>query len=284
MAKRAHSRPKHRAMPARPARRAKDHPDPGPGESPQQSVAGKQPLFPIIGVGASAGGLEAFTAFLKHLPDDSGMAFVLIQHLDPKQHSQLTDLLSRATRMPVLEVDANTPIEPNHVYVTAPGVCLSMSDGHIRVEKRAGGRNLPIDHFLRSLAGDNTSKAIGIVLSGTASDGTLGLKAVKAEGGITFAQEPSSAKFDGMPRSAIAAGVVDFVLTPAEIAKRLIRLAQHPFVRVQQAVVDEAGHGGLHRDGRMPVDQLPQRGDRLGQRRGDDGEAEADRWGEGLGE
>jgi two-component system CheB/CheR fusion protein len=218
----------------------KDRPAAGPGESPQQSVSGKQSLFPIVGVGASTGGLEAFTAFLRHLPGDSGMAFVLIQHLDPKQHSQLTDLLARATRMPVLEVDADIPIEPNHVYVMAPGVCLSMSDGHIRVEERGGGRNLPIDYFLRSLAADNTSKAIGIVLSGTASDGTLGLKAVKAEGGITFAQEPSSAKFDGMPRSAIAAGVVDFVLAPAEIARRLVRLGQHPFVELKAGEDAEA--------------------------------------------
>ncbi len=156
------------------------------------------------------------------------MAFVLIQHLDPKQRSGLTELLSRATKMPVLEVKATIPIEPNHVYVMAPAVVLSMSDGHIRAEERGGGRNLPIDYFLSSLARDNTSKAIGIVLSGTASDGTLGLRAVKAEGGITFAQEPSSAKFDGMPRSAIAAGVVDFVLPPEEIAKRLVRFAQHP--------------------------------------------------------
>jgi len=122
MAKKIPRRPKHPAMSARNATRAREHPDAGPKESPQQFVAGKQPLFPIVGVGASAGGLEAFTAFLKYLPDDSGMAFVLIQHLDPKQHSQLTDLLSKATRMPVLEVDADTPIEPNHIYVMAPGV------------------------------------------------------------------------------------------------------------------------------------------------------------------
>ncbi len=197
----------------------------------EQSVA-KKLLFPVVGVGASAGGLEAFTAFLKHLPANSGMAFVLIQHLDPKQHSGLTDLLSKATKMPVLEVNADIPVEPDHVYVIAPGVRLSMSDGHLRVEQRGSGRNLPIDYFLQSLAHDNTSKAIGIVLSGTASDGTLGLGAVKAEGGITFAQEPSSAKFDGMPRSAIAAGVVDFVLAPEEIAKRLVRLAQHPHLAV----------------------------------------------------
>lgn len=134
----------------------------------------------------------------------------------------------------------NTPVEPNHVYVIAPGVLLSMADGRLRVEKRTSRLNLPIDYFLRSLAQEKTSNAIGIVLSGTASDGTLGLKAVKAEGGISFAQEPASAKFDGMPRSAIAAGVVDFVLAPGEIAKGLARLAHHPYVAQKPEEEDEA--------------------------------------------
>ena len=232
MPRKVSKRSKHPAKP-RTSPRAGGAPDAEnkePAKPLIQPSAQEQPSFPVVGVGASAGGLEAFTAFLKHLPPDSGMAFVLIQHLDPKQHSQLTDLLSKATRMPVQEVNADIPVKPNHVYVIAPGVSLSMSDGHLRAEERAEGRHLPIDYFLRSLASDNTSKAIGIILSGTASDGTLGLKAVKAEGGVTFAQEPSSAKFDGMPRSAIAAGVVDFVLAPEEIAKRLVRLAQHPYV------------------------------------------------------
>jgi two-component system CheB/CheR fusion protein len=248
MVKKIPRRSKHPAKPARTAPQAEEHPDAekkAPSRPPPESAAQKQQLFSIVGVGASAGGLEAFTAFLKHVPSDSGMAFVLIQHLDPIQPSQLTDLLAKATRMPVLEVNADTPVEPNHVYVIAPGVSLSMSDGHLRAEERASGRHLPIDYFLQSLASDNTSKAIGIILSGTASDGTLGLKAVKAEGGITFAQEPSSAKFDGMPRSAIAAGVVDFVLSPEEIAKRLVRLAQHPYVA---AKAEDDGQAALQTD------------------------------------
>jgi two-component system CheB/CheR fusion protein len=222
---------KRSAIAAKPASRAKERPssEGTGGEGAQPSVGSKQ-SFPIVGVGASAGGLEAFTAFLTHLPSDPGMAFVLIQHLDPKQPSQLTDLLSKATKMPVLEVKTDTPVEINHAYVIAPGVCLSISDGHLRAEPRGPGRTLPIDHFLRSLAHDKSSNAVGVVLSGTASDGTLGLKAVKAEGGITFVQDPSSAKFDGMPRSAMAAGVVDFVLAPADIAKRLVQLARHPYV------------------------------------------------------
>ncbi|MDD5544176.1 MAG: chemotaxis protein CheB [Acidobacteriia bacterium] len=208
-------------------------------DAAEPSVA-KKHVFPIVGVGASAGGLEAFTAFLKPMPAESGMAFVLIQHLDPKQHSQLTDLLSKASRMPVQEVRTDTTVKANHVYVISPGVCLSLSGGRLRVEPREPGRNLPIDHFFRSLASDAGSTAIGIVLSGTASDGTLGLKSIKVEGGITFAQEPSSAKFDGMPRSAIAAGVADFVMPPTEIAKRLVRLAQHPYVARKPEQADDA--------------------------------------------
>ncbi|SPF56194.1 Methylase of chemotaxis methyl-accepting protein [Candidatus Sulfopaludibacter sp. SbA4] len=219
-------------MPQKSPRRLKHSSAPAKPASQRQS-------FPIVGVGASAGGLEAFTAFLKNLPPDSGMGFVLIQHLDPKQHSELTELLAKASPMPVLEVTADTTVKANRVYVISPGVSLSIGDGRLRAEPRESGRNLPIDRFLRSLAGDKRSNAIGIVLSGTASDGTLGLKAIKAEGGITFAQEPSSAKFDGMPRSAIAAGVVDFILPPDEIAKRVVRLAKHPYVARKPEEADD---------------------------------------------
>jgi two-component system CheB/CheR fusion protein len=227
MAKKISKRSKHSAKRAKRALQAEEHSPAGKKAKAQESSA-ENWLFPVVGVGASAGGLEAFTAFLQHLPADSGMAFVLIPHLDPKQPSQLADLLSKVTRMPVVEVNADTPLRPDHAYVMGSGVCLSMSDGKLRAEGREGGWNLPIDYFLRSLAQTRGSKAIGVVLSGTASDGTMGLKAVKTEGGVTFAQEPSSAKFDGMPRSAIAAGVVDFVLSVEEIAKRLVRLTQHP--------------------------------------------------------
>src|SRR5207302_9042111 len=161
-------------------------------------------------------------------------------NLEPNHPSHLTDLIYKTTSIPDLEVTANTPPHPNHIYVSSPGISLSLSDGCLRADAREPGRNLPVDHFLRSLAADQGSKAIGIVLSGTASDGTLGLKAVKAEGGITFAQEPSSAKFDGMPLSAIAAGVADFVLAPDEIAKRLVRLARHPYVALKSPEDGEA--------------------------------------------
>jgi two-component system CheB/CheR fusion protein len=192
----------------------------------------------VVGVGASAGGLEAFTELLTHLPHDTGMAFVLIQHLDPKHDSHLTELLSKATRMPVSEVKGETRAEANHVYVIPPRCNLDISDGVLHTPARpASGRNMPIDDFLRALAADQGSRALGVVLSGTASDGTLGLQAIKAAGGITFAQEVRTAKFDSMPRSAIAAGVVDFVLPLDGIARQLVALAHnsHPPVDPPEA-------------------------------------------------
>jgi two-component system, chemotaxis family, CheB/CheR fusion protein len=189
--------------------------------------------FPIVGVGASAGGLEAFSQLLKHLPSSTGMAFVLIQHLDPTHASQLPEILARKSGMPVREVQGDTIVEPDHVYVTPAGNNLKIEKGVLRAVARptaTGVPNMAIDDFLQSLAKESGNLAFGIILSGTASDGTIGLKAIKAEGGITLAQEPSSAKFDGMPSSAIAAGVVDFVLTPEAIAKQLVSLVSHPYL------------------------------------------------------
>jgi len=181
----------------------------------------------VVGVGASAGGLEAFTEFLSHLPADTGMAFVLIQHLDPKHESHLTELLSKVSKIPVSEVKGDTAPQANHVYVIPPRCNLVISDGVLHTMPRPdSGRNMPIDSFFRALAADRGSQACGVVMSGTASDGTLGLQAIKAAGGITFAQEMRTAKFDSMPGSAIAAGVVDFVLPPAGIAWQLVALAR----------------------------------------------------------
>lgn len=203
---------------------------PGLRGSAEGGQSGGTPM--IVGIGASAGGLEAFTQLLAALPLDTGMAFVFVQHLEARHESMLTDLLSKATRMPVTEVRRGTRIEPNHVYVIRANTDLSLLDGALRVagRKAPAGRHLPIDHFFRSLAEIQGSRAIGIVLSGTASDGTLGLKAIKVAGGITFAQEPESAKFDGMPKSAIMAGCVDFVLPPARIAQELSHIIRHPYV------------------------------------------------------
>ncbi|HSA57299.1 MAG TPA: chemotaxis protein CheB, partial [Gemmatimonadaceae bacterium] len=193
------------------------------------------PGFPIVGIGASAGGLEAFTALLNHLPPDTGMAFVLVQHLDPQHESALTQLLARATSMPVREIASNTRVKADHVYVIPPNTDLSISRGilALRPRERTDRGNRSIDLFLESLAQDQGERAIGVILSGTASDGTLGLEAIKAEGGITFAQD-DTARHDSMPRSAIAAGCVDLVLAPQGIAKELERIARHPYLARQR--------------------------------------------------
>ena len=189
---------------------------------------------PIVGIGASAGGLEAFTQLLRALPQDTGMAFVLVQHLDASHESMLVKLLSGVTQMAVAEVKHGMQAQPNHMYVIPPNADIIMVNGALQLIRREApaGRHMPIDHFFRSLAQDQGARAIGVVLSGTAADGTLGLKAIKAEGGITFAQEPDSAKYDGMPRSAISASCVDFVLPPDRIATELLRISRHPYVEL----------------------------------------------------
>src|SRR6266446_6391113 len=188
--------------------------------------------FPIVGIGASAGGLEAFSELLAHLSLDAAMGFVLVQHLDPNYPSILSEILSRTTRMPVVEVTHGMSVEAGHVYVMPPNTRMTIVKGVLNLAPRSDDRgpHMPIDHFLRSLAEDLKSRAIGVILSGSASDGALGLKAIKAEGGITFAEAPQSAKFDGMPRSAMASGAVDFVLPPKAIAQELIRIGRHPYL------------------------------------------------------
>ena len=187
--------------------------------------------FPIVGVGASAGGLEAFTQMLGALPVDTGMAFVLVQHLAPKHTSLLAEILSRATAMPVTEVHDEPRVEPNHVYVIPPDRDMVISRGalQLRPREKTRGQHRPIDLFLRSLAEDQKEWAIGVILSGTATDGTLGLEEIKAEGGITFAQD-DTAQQSSMPRSAIATGCVDFVLPAAGIAREIGHIARHPHV------------------------------------------------------
>jgi two-component system CheB/CheR fusion protein len=206
------------------------------------TVSAKEKSFPIVGIGASAGGLEAFKELLEHLPTDTGMAIVLVQHLAPKHQSMLTELLSRATVMPVEEVKDGMHAKPNHVYVIPPNTNMAVLHGilHLMERPESHGPHMPIDYFLRSLAEDQSSKAIGVILSGTASDGALGLKAIKAEGGITFAQDEKTAKYFGMPSSAIAAGYVDFVLPPEKIANELARIGRHPYIQhIREAKSDE---------------------------------------------
>jgi two-component system, chemotaxis family, CheB/CheR fusion protein len=189
--------------------------------------------FPVVGIGASAGGLEAFTQLLGELPPDTGMAFVLVQHLDPRHASMLSGLLAKKTEMPVAEVTDGMPVEPNRIYVIPPNTNMAILNGTLQLMPRTEtrGRHMSVDYFFRSLAEDQGSRAVGVVLSGADSDGALGLQAIKAEGGITFAQEERTAKYDGMPRSAIATGAVDFILPPEEIAKELLKFSSHPYMR-----------------------------------------------------
>jgi two-component system CheB/CheR fusion protein len=188
--------------------------------------------FPVVGIGASAGGLEAFTQLLSHLPIDTGMAFVLVQHLDPNQKSLLTEILAKTTAIPVDEIQEGMAVEPNHVYVIPPNQTLAIAQGVLRLTPRAKARkvSLSIDGFFYSLAADRAAKAIGVVLSGGDMDGTKGLEAIKEAGGITFAQSEDSAQFPSMPQAAIATGQVDFILSPSEIAEKLASLSRHPYV------------------------------------------------------
>jgi two-component system CheB/CheR fusion protein len=201
-------------------------------KSNRQNVPGPSATgFCIVGVGASAGGLEAFTELLTHLPTDTGLGFVLVQHLDPEHASSLAQILTRATSMPVREVMDNLRVEPDHIYVIPPNTSLAIVQGVLKLQPREPTRapTHSIDSFFESLAQDQSDRAIGVILSGTATDGTAGLEAIKAEGGITFAQD-DSARYDSMPRSAVAARCVDFVLPPGDIARKLARIAQHPYV------------------------------------------------------
>lgn len=186
----------------------------------------------VAGIGASAGGLEALKRLFKSMPDDTGVSFVLIQHLDPNHESLMADLLSNYTSMSVVQVREETRIEPDHVYVIPPNKYLSLSNATLKlsdpVERR--GMRMAIDFFLRSLAADMQEKAIGIILSGTGSDGTQGIKAIKENGGMVMVQSPASAQYDGMPRNAINTGVVDEVLDVEDMAATLVRYIRHPYV------------------------------------------------------
>jgi two-component system, chemotaxis family, CheB/CheR fusion protein len=199
--------------------------------------------FPIVGIGASAGGLEAFRRLLGALPTDTGMAYVLVQHLDPHHESILAELLSEATKMEVSEVKGDVRVEPNRVYVIPPSKDMVLVEGMLKLVPRTSRStaHMPIDSFLRTLAAARGSQAIGVILSGMGSDGTLGLRAIEAEGGIAIAQEPASAKNRDMPRSAIDAGGVDFVLTPEDIALELTRLGGHPYLAIDPGAHSAVG-------------------------------------------
>jgi two-component system CheB/CheR fusion protein len=196
-------------------------------------------LFPIVGIAASAGGLEAFTQLLKYLLTDTGMAFVLIQHLDPNHKSLLSEILARETQMPVTEVQDGVNVEPNKVYVIPPNTKMILSNGVLQLTPRekVQGKYMPADAFFTSLAADRGNKAIAVVLSGADGDGSLGLKAIKAAGGVTFAQCEDTAKFDSMPNTAVASGNVDFILPPQKIAEELVNLSRNRFISESLPVI-----------------------------------------------
>src|SRR6266446_2734479 len=198
---------------------------------PRSGPAKAKLSCPIVGIGGSAGGFEAAMELLRHLPTRTGMAFVIVQHLDPHHGSRLPNLLGKATSMPVTEVTETITPQPNAIYVQPPNKCVIAKNGKLTLVSRTEKLNVAIDHFFESLAEECGSRAIGIVLSGTGSDGTAGLRAIKAAGGLTFAQTEASAKFDAMPRSAIRSGFVDVVLPPDAIARELRRIADHPYIR-----------------------------------------------------
>ncbi|NDG42253.1 MAG: PAS domain S-box protein, partial [Betaproteobacteria bacterium] len=200
--------------------------------------------FPVIGIGASAGGLAAIEAFFSGMPADADtdMAFVLVQHLAPDHKSLLSELVRRYTRMQVFEVEDGMVVQPNCTYIIPPNRDMAFINGRLQLLEPAAprGQRLPVDFFFRSLAQDQRERAIGIVLSGTGSDGTLGARAIKGEAGMVMAQKPESTEFDGMPRSTIAAGVVDYVLPPAEMPAQLIAYATHAYGQLPRLLAPSA--------------------------------------------
>ena len=195
-----------------------------------------------VGIGASAGGLEAFKVLLECLPVGTGLSFVIIQHLAAGQESMLTDILTRFTKIPVQAVKNRLPVEPDHIYVIPPGTTMTIENKVLKL-KPQGKVLKPIDAFFVSLAEDLKNQSIGIVLSGTGSDGTEGLKAIKAHGGITFAQSPDSAQYGDMPQSAISAEAADFVLPPDKIAMELSKIAKNPQLARSEIAAKEENCG-----------------------------------------
>ena len=221
---------------------------------PQAQAAGETPALPapgcpVVGIGASAGGLEAFEAFFRACPVDTGLAFVLVPHLDPGHVSLLTEILQRSTAMPVLEAIDQIAVEANHVYVIPPNREMGILNGvlQLSVPELVRGQRMPIDGFLRSLAEDQAERAIGIILSGTATDGTLGLRAILGGGGVCMVQEPATAKYDGMPQSAINAGYATHILAVEQMPAMLLEICRQAAYRLRvPAVVPEKTLSGIN--------------------------------------
>ncbi|MDO8990417.1 MAG: chemotaxis protein CheB [Sideroxyarcus sp.] len=205
--------------------------------------------FNIVGIGASAGGLEAFEQFFRSVPPQSGMAFVLVSHLDPDHASLLTEILQRSTTMPVVEAVDQAKVEPNFVYVLPPNREMAIFHGALQLNEPGmpRGQRMVIDAFLRSLAEDQGEKAIGIILSGTGTDGTLGLRAIQGAGGITLVQEPATAKYDGMPLSAIHAGYATYTLPVEKMPEQLLSNTRHLNVQQDKPQPEPTAGSGISR-------------------------------------
>jgi len=207
------------------------------------------PAFPIVGIGASAGGLEAFETFFRACPIDTGIAFVLVPHLDPGHVSLMTEILQRCTAMPVVEALDQIAVAPNHVYIIPPNREMAILNGvlQLSVPELARGSRMPIDGFLRSLAADQAEHAIGIILSGTATDGTLGLRTILGNGGVCMVQEPATAKYDGMPNSAIKAGYATHILAVMDMPAMLVEVTRQAVYRHHAApIVPEKVQSGIN--------------------------------------
>ena len=219
---------------------------PAPSASPRVS---RGEVFPIVGIGASAGGLEALEQFLTRVPADSGMAYVIVQHLDPTHKGMMPELLQRATAMPVLQAKNRLKVKPDHVYVIPPNRDMSILRGALYLFEPVAprGLRLPIDFFLRSLADDRHQLAVGVILSGMGSDGSAGLHAIKENAGLALAQDPASAAFSAMPRSAIDAGVVDIVAPAAELPGRIVSSIRHGTHATAEPATDGQLQSGLEK-------------------------------------
>ncbi len=218
---------------------------PGKKRPSQTSVS-----FPVVGIGASAGGLEALEHFLSHVPKSSGMAFVIVQHLDPTRNDIMPELLQRATGMEVIQVQDRTTVRLNCVYVIPPNKDMSILRGvlHLLEPATPRGLRLPIDFFLRSLAQDQQELGIGVILSGMGSDGTLGLRAIKESGGVALVQDPATAKFDGMPRSAIDSGLSDIVAPADDLPGRILAYLQRtPLVHTTEHMLPDGTQSALEK-------------------------------------
>jgi chemotaxis response regulator CheB len=224
-------------------RKTADPVPPIPDPPPQASSPQEEP-FPIVALGASAGGLEALQQFLAEIPARPGMAFIINQHLDPNHPSQLAGLLQKHSLVPVIEAEDNSQIKPDTVYVIPPHKNMVVVNQALQLmdQQKLEGPSHNIDIFFRSLAEDQKERAICVVLSGTGTDGTLGLRAGKAELGLAIAQDPATAAFNGMPNSAIDTGIVDFVLPPSRMYAKLKEYVREYYGRKATKKTEQSGH------------------------------------------